>query len=199
MPRIMEAEIQQDAQTIERKDGEKLDPFAPDAKDLIPLTEENAAYIIREISKGRSLIRITEEEGLPHFTTFLRHCQTNPELGEAYQAAKKVRAHARVEEVEGIVGELDPKDADKQTVYAIDVKAKNLIRLAEVGDPATFSPRMQHTHTGNMVNITLDLSSPQPNPRQIIDAEPQQPTETPQIDKPHSGQRVEKDEGGGGS
>lgn len=195
----MEAEIQQDAVTIEQGEGRKIGRFDPDPRELIELTPELAGYIIREISKGRSLLSICSEDGVCHETTFLKRCHTDPELGEAYQAAKKLRAHKRVEQVEQITDELDPKQTSKQEAYVADVKAKNLVRLAEIGDPASFSPRIQHAHSGNLVNITLDLSSPQPNARQVIDTTAEQVTETPKLASPLSGEEKEKGGGGGGS
>lgn len=199
MTRVTEVEIQQDAEVLERGNtGNKIDRFAPDPRELIRLTPELAAYIIREISKGRSLISICRENGVPHETTFLKQCQNDPEMAEAYLAAKRTRAHLRVEEVEEIAQKLDPECSSKNEAYVTDIKAKNYVRLAEIGDPSSFSPKMQHSITGNLVNITLDLSSPQQS-RQIIDTEAQQVTETPKLDKPQSGLSEEKEEGGGGS
>ena len=163
-------------------EGQKVDRFAPDPKEIIECTPDVGAYIIRGISKGRSLISICNEDGLPHHTTFLKQCQNNPELAEAYSSAKRLRAHIRVEDVEGIVENLDVYSTSKQEAYVADIKAKNLVRLAEIGDPNSFSPKMQmmHQHSGNVVTITMDLTSPQAKPIDIESSPVRQVTETKQ-------------------
>jgi hypothetical protein len=165
----------------------KIDPLAPDPKEAVPYTAEIAEYIVREIAKGSSLVDICRSDDMPHSVTFLKWASTMPELNEQYLAAKRYRAHRRIEDVECVVNALDPHTTDKNTAYVTDIKAKNLIRLAEIGDPASFSPKMQmmHQHSGSLVNITLDLSAPQS--RQVTDITAEQVTETPKLDKPQSG------------
>lgn len=197
--RAKELTITGDNKVREPTGSNKVDPYAPDPKELIEHTPELATFIVREIEKGRSLIHICKAEGMPHHVSFLRWCQNMPELAEEYAKAKRLRAHSRVEDVEGIVDSLDIMVSDKREAYVADIKAKNLMRLAEIGDPASFSPKMQmtHLHQGNTINITMDLTSAQSRP--AIDITPSQDTETPKLASPHQGDEVEKDEGVGGS
>jgi hypothetical protein len=113
--------------------------------------------------------------------------------------AKKLRAHANAEQVAELTDNLDPLTTGKSEAYVSDIKAKNLLRLAEIGDPASFSPKMQHAHihSGGVISITMDLGEPQS--RQIIDTTASQVPETPQIDAPQLGAEEEKVEGGGPS
>ncbi len=122
-----------------------------------------------------------------------------PELMDRYCHAKKLRAHAKAEEVSALTDALDPVNTGKNEAYVTDIKARNLLRIAELGDPASFSPKMQmmHHHSGGVVSITMDLSAPQSRP--IIDTTASQVPETPQIDAPQVGDSEKKGEGGGGS
>jgi hypothetical protein len=119
-----------------------------------------------------------------------------PDLAERYGFAKKLRAHAKAEEVSKLTDELDPLTTGKNEAYVSDIKARNLLRIAELGDPAAFSPKMMmhHSHSGSVVSITMDLTSPQS--RQVIDTTASQVPETPQIDAPTVGAEGEKVEGG---
>jgi len=179
--------------------GPKLDKHKIDPREKAEYSPELADAILHEIAKGRSLISVCREEGMPHHVSFLKWCYGLPDLAERYVQAKKLRAHASAEQVTELTEALDPLTTGKSEAYVSDIKAKNLLRLAELGDPASFSPKMQHAHihSGGVVTITMDLGDPQS--RQIIDTTAAQVPETPQIASPTRGAEVEKVEGGGGS
>jgi hypothetical protein len=198
MPEYLEATVKGQAQDIAMARGNHIDKYKPDPKELVEYSPEIANYIVRQIAKGRSLLDVCKAEDMPHHVTFLKWCYAQPELAEEYSKAKKFRAHSRIEGVESVIDTLDPYTSSKNEAYIADIKAKNMVRLAELGDPASFSPKMQmmHQHSGSVVAITMDLSAPQS--RQPIDITPSQVSETPNNDAPQLGTENKKDEGGGG-
>ncbi len=199
MPTIRQATVEENAIEIASLVGPKLDKLKVDPRERAEYSPELAETILHEIAKGRSLIAVCNQEGMPHHVSFLKWCQSLPDLAERYVLAKKLRAHANVEQVSELTETLDPVNTGKTEAYVSDIKAKNLLRLAELGDPAAFSPKMMHSHShsGGVVTITMDLGAPQP--RQIIDTTASQVPETPQLSAPQKGEEVEKADGGGPS
>lgn len=74
-------------------------------------TEALAEAICERMEKGRTLLSICREDGMPSLSTIYRWLDDFPEFGEAFARASKIGAHSLVEEGLDILDSSDPEHA----------------------------------------------------------------------------------------
>lgn len=82
-------------------------------------TEELGAQILDRISCGESLVRICEDDAMPHRATVMRWINKDPAFRDKYRASAQERLHSYAEELIEIADDqgLDPQQA-KLMIYA---------------------------------------------------------------------------------
>lgn len=145
-----------------RSSGMKLDLIADHQKRPIEYSEEVAEYIINQVASGKSLLSICRDERLPHPTTIVRWRDSYTDFDESYKKALVHRARIKHEEAEQEIEKLEHCE-DKTQAYIADVRNRNRFRLMEIGSPHDYSTKlmMTHKHEGPILNLSLDLSTPQ--------------------------------------
>ena len=103
------------------------------------------AQLIERIKAGDTVDQICSAHGMPDKTSVFRWVADKDEFREAYDIATKARARVRAEQAEQQVNDL-LTDTDKDSVYARDVRIRNLLRVAALNDPVRYSEKMLHLH-----------------------------------------------------
>ena len=130
------------------------------------------AQVLERIKAGETVDQICASSEMPNKTSIYRWLADKDEFREAYDIATKARARIRAEQAEQQVNEL-LTDTDKDSVYARDVRIRNLLRVAAINDPMRYSEKMLHLHQhqGSVaVELMFDFGT-KAGTNQAIDAE----------------------------
>lgn len=116
-----------------------------------------AVAIIEKLAEGQLLRDIcTEENGMPHRTTFMKWVSREPELAQAYMAARELSAMSMEEEAIDVSRKLLVDPGTAQRVSAANTLINQLRWSASRRDPKQFGDRAQ-TQITVPIHITTSL------------------------------------------
>lgn len=116
-----------------------------------------AIAIVEQLAEGKLLKEIcTEENGMPHKTTFMKWVSREPELAQAYMAARELSAMSMEEEAIDVSRNLLNNPGTAQRVSAANTLINQLRWSAARRDPKQFGDRAS-TQITVPIHITTSL------------------------------------------
>lgn len=139
-------------------------PYSPEVMDLI----------LDQIAVGQTIKAITKRPGMPDDTTVYRWL-AREDVEEKYTKAVRARARVRAEMAEQVCDDLNV-ETERDQAQIQELRIRNNLRLAALGDPQRYSDKLQVNHSGN-VNVAVSLRLNLGTPQHTIDATSTEVTE----------------------
>lgn len=116
-------------------------------------TNEKVDYICNEITEGRSLRSICQEEGMPSVGTFLRWVSEDSVLSEQYARARDIQMDYYADDINQIADDVKPSAEEVQKAkLRIDTRKWTASKLK----PKKYGDKLQTEHTGEISIVRLD-------------------------------------------
>lgn len=135
-----------------------------------------AKSILDRIAAGETVEAITAQPGMPDRRTAYRWLQRE-EWQDEYQKALRSRAQVRVELAEEQANALNV-ETERDMAQIRELRIRNHIRLAALGDPMKYSDKMLHLHhhSGSLaVEVSFDFGT---NSGKTIEHQAENPDES---------------------
>lgn len=139
--------------------------------EAVAYSAETAKAILDRIAAGETVEAITAQPGMPDRRTAYKWLQRE-EWQDEYSKALKSRAQVRVELAEEQANALNI-ETERDMAQIRELRIRNHIRLAALGDPMKYSDKMLHLHQhqGSVaVELMFDFGT-KAGTNQAIDAE----------------------------
>ena len=108
------------------------------------LTVELASDICGHISMGKTMKAICELDGYPTLLTIYKWLNEYPDFKAAYEEARKLRAHSRFDDIDGVVKEIHTGQLRSDTGKVV----ADLMRWQCAKDNDEYSDKITQKHTG---------------------------------------------------